>query len=315
MAKETEVFDEDLYEDDVELDRGDEFDSDEDEDEEDAEGDEGREDEDDEGEADEDGSEESDDEVGDDEDEGRVKKNIRIPKHRLDQEIAKRKAAAENFERERARSAWLEEQLTKLLEKGTKTEEPLLPPYDFDAAEEKFNDLLLEGNVKEAAALRKEIREKEREYFKELANSIREEAVQKATNEIAESKFNVLVENFESKYPFLNASSKDFNKEAVDTVNTFMAGYMAQGKSKAEALKIAVSKVAPLYEAEKPKGKDRTIEARKKNVDASRKQPPNNRISRSAGRDVNALDVSKLTEKQLKELTPREIAKLRGDIV
>jgi len=36
----------------------------------------------------------------------------------------------------------------------------------------------------------------------------------------------------EVKYPYLNFKDKAYNEEAVDTVNTLLAGYVAAGKSK-----------------------------------------------------------------------------------
>lgn len=267
-------------------------------------------------EEDSDESSEEDEELSEeDEEEESLKSNIKIPKYRLDQEIEKRRAALEAFERESKRAAWLEEQLTKLLENGKQQKEQEIQ-FDFESAEEQYVDLILEGKTKEAAQLRKEIESNRVNQFQKIAEAAREEALKTTSNKLEEERFELLVENFESKYAFLNAKDKkNFNKEAVDTINTFMAGYMAQGKSKAEALKKAVDKVAPMYQKTSVKTANKTIDTRKKNILASKKQPVSLKSSRSSTRDVDTLDVTKLTDKDWKQLTAKEKAILRGDLI
>jgi len=71
----------------------------------------------------------------------------------------------------------------------------------------------------------------------------------------------------ESKHPFLDHKSKSYNEEAVDTVNTLLAGYIAAGKGKVESLQLAISKVVPLYTKKEVKtsiGEQRKVDAGKK---------------------------------------------------
>lgn len=310
MAKQEEIFEEELDQEELD-DRGDDL-----EDEEELE-ESGEDDEDEGAEEDEDGSEESeDDSVDDAEESAEVKDNIKIPKYRLDQEIDKRRAAIEAFEREAQRAAWLEEQLTKLIESKQSKVEPE-SSFDFEQAEEQYIDLILEGKTKEAAQLRKDIESNRVKQFQKIAEDAREEALKQSSSKLEDEKFQLLVENFESKHAFLNPKNKkSFNKEAVETINTFMAGFMAQGKSRIDALKSAVAKVAPMYESKSNKvANNRTVETRKKNIIASKKQPISVKSSRSSMRDVDTIDVTKLSDKDWKQLTPKEKAILRGDLI
>ncbi len=254
-------------------------------------------------------------------------KGIKIPKARLDQVAAQRDA-------ERDRVKWLEDQLEKVLNNQSseldKVDAPqaeALPPYDFGLAEEKYIELILDGEAKKAVKLRTEINLEQNLEMKQLIAETRQAAEDNAksysTEAVEEQKFSTTVEALESKYTFLDAESDDYNEEAVDTVNMLMQGMIADGTSKSQALSKAVKRISPMYTpAEEKKalgsttGNKRAKAARGKAAAASKQQPaslPSSvKGSKSGMDDIN---VNKISEGQFNKLSKKELAVLRGDVV
>jgi hypothetical protein len=294
------------------FDRGDNYEDDEDQDETTDETDE----------TDDDESDEVDVELEDEEEEEEVpQKEIKIPKSRLDEVIRQREEAKE-------RNLWLEAQLEKLIQQSTESKkeaekviEIAQSTYDFEEAENRYVNLIIEGETAKAAKLRNEIEKERQAELKNLISSLSKSASEDAKNQssaiIEEGKFNTLVENFESKYKFLDSESKEYNEEAVDTVNTLLAGYVAAGKSKAEGLKLAVGKVAPLYtkvvETKQSLGNKRKVEAGKKAAQAANSQPTKTKSVSTRSVDKEGVNISKMSEKEFSQLTEKEKRILRGD--
>ena len=268
------------------------------------------------------GDEEEDDldEEGDDleveeDPEGEEEEPAKIPRSRLNKEADKRRKAEE-------RSQYLEEQLLKLMDKvsdrPTKEVAPEVDPFDFDEAEEKYLNLVLEGEVKEATKLRREINKQSKLELQALVAEAREDAVKQSDSSRQEEKFGILVSTFEDKYPFLDSSSDDYDEEMVDDVNALMSGYIARGDTKAKALEKAVNRIAPTVTKTTSKlGKDPAREraSRKKAAATLKSQPSKTKGTGTRDRDLSSLDVSSITSTQWKKLTPKEKAILRGDII
>lgn len=268
---------------------------------------------------DEDGEEEEDGE-DEGEEEETPKKEPRIPKSRLDEVIQQREDAKE-------RNLWLEAQLEKLINNHNKTEDKQIEievsTYDYEKAEEDYISLIIEGEIAKASKLRAEINKEQKADMMKLINNIESSASSKAkaesTGAIETERFNTYIESIESKYPFLNSKHKGYNEEAVDTVNTLLAGYVSAGKSKIEGLKLAVSKVAPLYDktpsdTKQSLGSKRTVEAGKKAAKAASTQPTKFKSSTSTKSvDNSDVNVAKLSEREFAKLTQKELRLLRGD--
>lgn len=305
---------------------------DEDEDEEDEEvGDDEEEEDEDEVASDEDEEDdEEDDEDGEDEDDQEEDEagedTQRIPKSRLDQVIKQR-------EEERERSAWLQEQLEAMIQRQTvqeeeaEEEEPVAPEYDFDTAESKYIELILEGESDKATALRREISDARSAEYQFQIESVRKaatnDAVDRTTNSLDEQRFQTLLSGYVSEYDFLNDESDSYNAKAVTMANKLMASYLAEGELKSEALKKAVDDITPLYAPAKKsakatvdKGAVRKKAARRKAAKASRSQPPRSKgKTGKVKRSLDSVDVEKMSDRDWDTLTNREKAKLRGDIV
>ena len=179
------------------------------------------------------------------------KKEPRIPKSRFDDVNNRMKDATE-------RNLWLEEQLEKLINQNTVQQKkdtpkvPDLPEYDYDAAEEQYISLIIEGEVGKATKLRNEINVTRQKELVALIASIENKSAESAKSQsfllLEKERFENSITNMESKYPFLNHKDKAYNEEAVETVNTLLAGYLASGKGKVESLQLAIKKALPLYE-------------------------------------------------------------------
>jgi len=256
------------------------------------------------------------DEDGVEDDEESEKSNI--PISRLNEVIAQREA-------EKERSLWLEEQLEKLINQKS-TPQPVVAEvkkeeYNFSEAEESYATLLIEGETTKAASLRNVIESERKKELVALIKQVEESSSEKATNsskiEIESARFDSLITKFESEHTFLDADSDDYNDEAVDTVNTLLAGYVASGKTKSQALRLAVNKVSPMYEEKeevKPSlGNKKKVAARKKAAKASNTQPPASVGKRGTNTDKSEVDISKLSEKAFRDLTVKERKILRGD--
>lgn len=245
-----------------------------------------------------------------------------IPKKRLDQVIAQR-------EELKNRNQLLEDQLAKLIELSskattpTKTEQPVVeePEYDFDAAEESYATLLIEGETSKAAKLRNEIERERDKYYRELILSVKSSALEEAKNNsskiIEDERFEAIVGTFEAKYPFLDHNSDVYNEEAVDTINALMVGLQKKGMGKAVALKTAIDKVLPMYEVKaKPApakatlGEQRKKEAGVNAAKAASAQPPKTGAKKGESTDMSKINISKMSEKDFNKLTEKELKML-----
>ncbi len=272
---------------------------------------------------DEDDVSEDEDDSGDDEDE--EEDSGRIPRSRLNEVIAQRDAERDAREREEERVNRLEAMVEKLIDNGTtpKTKEVEVAPYDFDASEEKYINLILEGEVKDAMSLRKEIDQAKTDQFEATLENVRSST---EDNVLTQSRFDTAVEAMEAKYPFLDVENDDYNEEAVESINALMGGYVGNGTPKVEALNKAVKKMTPIYEKlpeDKKEDKEERLGSkkrkaspakdRKRNAKASKAQPPKSPTRKKENQDLDTIVVSKLNEKDFDKLTKREKAVLRGD--
>lgn len=253
-------------------------------------------------------------------------KDVRIPKSRLDQVSAQRDA-------ERDRVKWLEDQLEKVLNnqpepKGIEEEKTSeLPPYDFNKAEEKYIELILEGESKDAARLRSEITQENTILMQEMLSVTKKEAFDSAKEvsqaSVEDQRFEITVESFEQKHAFLDAESDDYNEEAVDTINALMTGLMQDGMSKSKALSKAVDRVSPLYLTSSKKeslgstkGSKRSKAARSKATDTMKKQPPDTTTSVKGSKSgMDDVDINQVTDDQFRKMSKKELAIMRGDVV
>lgn len=116
-------------------------------------------------------------------------------------------------------------------------------PFDFDEAEDRYMDAMVEGDRDLAKQIRAEIRDEEKKLL------YRESEEVDAVNKVVSSAY--------SKYPFLDNTAKDCNTKAIEMVRTMAGSYMGRdGLSRAAAISKAVEEIGPLFDTttvQKPK--------------------------------------------------------------
>jgi hypothetical protein len=246
----------------------------------------------------------------------------RIPKARLDQVIAQR----EELKQYAARLEEREDKLLKLLEatQAPKEQEPAKPVFDMDAKEGEALDAMLEGDADRYKQIRAEINRHLLEEARANVSNIESFATKAAKEEARaikdEERFQMAVDTFSEQYPFLNAGDKDFNEEALVTIDKLYQKFLGAGDSKTEALTEAVMLIAPKYaKPEKEESLSRAKGARrakavKKAADAANSTPPETK-----GRSTQKVEefsyeaLAAMSEAEYRKLPNSIKKKLRGD--
>lgn len=240
-------------------------------------------------------------------------KRIRIPKARVDEITRKHK------EREEALQRRIEE-----LEGETAKSKM---SADFNALREKneelankYEDLIADGKLAEAKAVRKELSELQLYMVNALADA-RATAAQREA--VADVKYDILLTDLESKHGELNPDSDDFNEEIVNEVFDITNRLVATGLPKDRALGRAVKYVLGssgkpvLDEDAKKKAAARAEEARRKALEATSKQPAaldkHGKDSDKAGGGVDTASVLRMSQDDFSKLDAATLASLRGD--
>lgn len=271
-----------------------------------------------------DGGEEGDDDDGDDADdaesgddgesEDSTQNDQRIPLSRFNEVNERMKAA--------------ERRLAQLEAQETAEEEGAEETFDFDAAEQEYMDLLLDGNTKDAAAKRKEIRAAEKAEYEAAAQRLTTDTV---TQDATVRELNSLTNQAAEMYPVLNDQSADFNPAIAEKTVIFMRGYVEAGKDPSDAFVSALSDVIDMYNldgaTEQPSNEDTTPEKKvtkkkgvkktqeKKKVREQQAQSPAGEGRRSADAGAVVPDLNNLTEEEFAALPESTLAKLRGDVI
>ncbi|WP_439885643.1 hypothetical protein ACTACK_10540 [Pseudomonas syringae] len=189
--------------------------------------------------------------------------------------------------------------------------------FDFDAAEESYSTAILDGDQTKAKQIRAQIRKEE-----QIAADARAEAAadrryaanrQKDDQERAKLEFDLELAKAYSAHPFLDADSADKNQDAIEEVLVWVQHFTGKGETPAKALASAVGKVAPRYA---PAAAVKPAEAPKPDLSQglarSKQIPPQ---SAGVGERASSIDVSKMSTKDIKNLSAEDEARLAGDYV
>lgn len=245
---------------------------------------------------------------------------------------------------DRERMLQLEEENARLRgSQPPKKEEEKPKPYDFDGAEDRYMDAVLDGDKDKAKEIRREIRAEEKKLNEAESRAstdaaIAEERARAAQDREAEKVQGVLVAAYE-KYPFLDhTKAKTRNMEAIQEVIDLRDAYVMKGMPFSQAVDKAANVIGRAYApAAKPgddkgkggdgkggddKGKGgemsraekRGIEQKQKNATAEERQPE--RMNGSGQRErLGQIDIEQMSDEQFSKLTKEELSELRGDNV
>lgn len=232
----------------------------------------------------------------------------------------------EDYKTERAARLALEERLARL--EGAKPADPApakeeTKAFDFDAAEDRYTEALLEGDTATAKLLRAEIRKEERaSYIAEAQSSAKATVAEDRAAQAATQQQNAVAQaltNAVTKYPFLNHESDGADADAIEDVVARRDMYVTQGLSMADAINKAVTVLAkrfnwdgepePAQEGKKPSISEEKL---KRNIERSKQVPE--RLPGVGGRNTN-IDYEKLGDDDFANLSAKEKAIARGDVV
>jgi hypothetical protein len=249
--------------------------------------------------------EEEEEEVEEEPEEKKPSKEPRIPKSRFDEAVNKEREKAIRAE-ERAR--YLEERIEQLVsmqeQMSRKTETPAVvePEFDFDAAEDKYAELLLEGDVQEASKLRKQMEKEREKRLIKLLDEVKKDA-RKASKDLSEAeKKELVIQEALQKYSFLDHASDEYDADLVEEINYIAAGYEISKKmSPHEAMKKAIDRV--VKRETKPEEKIERPERTAKKKQAMKTQPPEVTSSKSAkDKTVTEFDWENMSQEEFSRL-------------
>lgn len=192
--------------------------------------------------------------------------------------------------------------------------------YDFDAAETRYMDALMDGETATAAAIRKEIRAEERkEYAQQSVSSVQqatEAERQRSAAEAEQSTAQQVLSSAIAKYPFLDHEGADADADAIEEVIARRDLYLKQGMTFSKALSAAVEKVAPRYsqqeEPAKARSKTASAEQINRNLEREKRIPAAMPGVGERGKDI---DYANLSEDEFDALSEQDKRKARGDFV
>lgn len=193
--------------------------------------------------------------------------------------------------------------------------------FDFDEAEQKYADALVNGNLDTAKLLRADIRHHERVRMEYLAS---ERAVQSQEKVLMKASIDAAVALVNAEYPVFNPDAPEYDQTVVDEALELYSGFLASGKLSAQEALIrsarataALHKVsaASLADEEAPKaprgGKPAGTLDQKLKVAES--QPP--RLSQTGGGHSQSYDLAAMGEREFDKLDETTLRRLRGDFV
>jgi uncharacterized protein YozE (UPF0346 family) len=233
------------------------------------------------------------------------KKDLMIPKARLDQEIRNRRQAEEELKRYKQ----IEENrnLESIKEKETKEEETYIS---------ELESSFLNGDMRKVASILSNREERiKQEAISEMAKNVPTHV--KYTKE--QEDFEVVKESIEKAFPFLSPENENFDNDIVNTIISFSEAEIKKGKSPADALKDSTSKVL-LYEKphevesflvsqglRKPNENKKTNNNSRLNekVKASQSQPPEMQSSLSSSSAIP--DFENMSDEEFDKLSAKEV--------
>ena len=245
-----------------------------------------------------------------------------IPVERHKATLDKEREAREAAERRAAELELRLQQTAQQQEKVLRTEEI---ETQIEGLEEKYQELLLDGNTKEAGQIMRQIRHMERQIATAEAEA---RASQTTAQALEGERMEVAIARLEANYPEFNTASENYDADLVSLVLAKQKAYVSAGDSPSRAMIKAGEEVAKRFltkaASEDAKGlakaaeNDRQKQAVGKALSAQRAQPAS---MKEAGMDSDTRgekglpDVSKMTADEFAALPEATQARLLGNLV
>ena len=241
-----------------------------------------------------------------------------IPYDRFAEVNDAKKRAEEAAAAAREEAIRLQERLRLLEQQAAKQPEPpKVEPVDVKALLKQRNNAILEGDDDKVAEIEAQLEAERTRKAEEAATAriraeLEAERVKKAEEQAkaAEAELQAAAVEIVTKYPFLNSTSPDADKDAIDDVLALRQRNIDRGMSPAQALKKAVERFAKDFDARigavETSEPNKGAESKLRNAKAAAAQPPSLNVGKSAGSSDVALDVEKMTREQWAQLPESE---------
>jgi hypothetical protein len=236
-----------------------------------------------------------------------------IPHARFNEVNLARKAAE-------ARTRELELQLARLegkSEGATPKPDPATPAaFDFDAAEDSYQDAILDGDKTKAKQIRAEIRAEERRTALAEAEQVADQRYTQNRDQDeatrAQLQFGIELNKAYASYPFLDKEAADANPEAIDETLVWVRAYQEKGKSPAEALAAAVAKIGPRYAQSAPTASAAPVKPDlQRGIDRAAAVPPR---ATGLGARAHKVDVTKMTSEEFRNMSAEDKARFEEGV-
>lgn len=238
---------------------------------------------------------------------------ITVPKSRLDQATKKFRERIQDLE------ARLEATQAQPASKPSAAEaDTARLQENFDALQDKYEELLIDGEKDKARDVRRQMAELNRQIQRAEVTRL---AAQSRFAAVEDIKYDQILTTYETTYPALDPSSGEYDKALVAEVAELKDAYQSKGYTPANALKKAVKLiVVPREDKPAPVGSDlrqqRAQQAREKVTKAVKGQPPS---ATAAGRDntqpLSASSLLHMSQAEFAKLSEDQLSSLRGDAV
>lgn len=185
--------------------------------------------------------------------------------------------------------------------------------------EEKYAQLLMDGEAKQATQLRSEIRKLEKAVYTQQARLESTYAKDAAKEEI---RYDSTISSLENVYPEINPDSESYDSESVQEILSIHRGLVSQGLPPSLSIQRAVKYVLGVPNAgdtSSDKGLQRVKDTKVRNADAAKRQPASSQRvgvdSDKMGGGLNEQSVLKMNYDDFSKLSDDALAKMRGDYV
>jgi len=236
------------------------------------------------------------------------KKDFHVPIARLD-------ASKQRANRERDRADAAEAEVERLKGGSGKVDTETNPNDVLDTKlselDDKLDAAIADGDVKDAKAIRNEMRGVERQINKNYVNEQTSAASTAARNG---SRADTLLANYEEAFPVINPDAPEYDETIMFEVAELKSGFVNSGKySEGEALSKAVGYVLgeSAAAAAAPAKREADIN---KNIDTHKRQPGAMGGEDNGANGMNkGLDAMKMSDVEFDKLSEEQVANLRGD--
>lgn len=189
------------------------------------------------------------------------------------------------------------------------------PAFDFDEAEDRYMDAVMEGDTAAARAIRAEIRKEDRAEAERAATfAVDQRRAQEDQARETQSLQQTAAELYK-KYPQLNGAGDKADHDLIEMTLALRNKYIQNGERPADALRKAATKVCGEVDlVDDDDDPDETPRQRmvKRNLERANRIPPREIGSGERSRPV---DYSELSEEEFDKLPEREKRKARGDFI